>query len=117
MARVTVEDCLTAVPNRFDLVIYCAQRARAIAAGAPTELQEENEKRPVVALREFAENKVAAEGQRRNAIQKYRRYRDFDESEEDRPQFDAVEEETMLAAHNQIAPKVSRAAPDGETLG
>lgn len=55
MARVTVEDCIDKVPNRFDLVLLAGQRARQIAAGAELTVDRDNDKNPVVALREIAE--------------------------------------------------------------
>ena len=58
MARVTVEDCILQVPNRFDLVLYAAQRARNISRGESLTLDRDNDKNPVVALREIAEQKV-----------------------------------------------------------
>ena len=58
MARVTVEDCVLKVPNRFELVLLAAQRAREISAGAPLTLERDNDKNPVVALREIAEDDV-----------------------------------------------------------
>lgn len=61
MARVTVEDCIEKVPNRFGLVLLAGNRARAIANGAPLLLDRDNDKNPVVALRELAEDKVMPE--------------------------------------------------------
>ncbi len=61
MARVTVEDCLEQIPNRFDLVMLAARRARDITLGAPPHLEEENDKPTVIALREIAEGKVTLE--------------------------------------------------------
>lgn len=58
MARVTVEDCVTRVPNRFELVMLAAQRGRNIGAGAPLALDRDNDKNAVVALREIAEARV-----------------------------------------------------------
>lgn len=58
MARVTVEDCIVQVPNRFELVLYAAQRARNIARGEQPEVERDNDKNPVVALREIAEQRV-----------------------------------------------------------
>jgi DNA-directed RNA polymerase subunit omega len=58
MARVTVEDCVEKVPNRFELVMLAAQRARDISRGAAITLDRDNDKNPVVALREIAEEKV-----------------------------------------------------------
>jgi DNA-directed RNA polymerase subunit omega len=58
MARVTVEDCIVKVPNRFELVLYAAQRARNISRGEQITLDRDNDKNPVVALREIAEDTV-----------------------------------------------------------
>ncbi|MFZ1413373.1 MAG: DNA-directed RNA polymerase subunit omega [Defluviicoccus sp.] len=58
MARVTVEDCVVKVPNRFELVLLAAQRSRNLGAGAPLSLDRDNDKNPVVALREIAEGMV-----------------------------------------------------------
>ena len=58
MARVTVEDCVTKIPNRFELVMMAAQRARSIAAGAELTLDRDNDKNPVVALREIADETI-----------------------------------------------------------
>ena len=58
MARVTVEDCIEKVPNRFRLVLLAAHRSRNIAAGAQLQLNRDNDKNPVVALREIAEDKL-----------------------------------------------------------
>ena len=61
MARVTVEDCVLRVPNRFELVMLAAQRARHISAGAPLSVDRDNDKNPVVALREIADEKLDLE--------------------------------------------------------
>ena len=58
MARVTVEDCIVQVPNRFELVMLSAHRARALASGAELKLERDRDKNPVVALREIAEQKL-----------------------------------------------------------
>ena len=58
MARVTVEDCVDKVPNRFELVLLAAQRARQIASGAPILVERDNDKNPVIALRELAEEEL-----------------------------------------------------------
>ena len=61
MARVTVEDCVLKVPNRFELVALAAQRSRGISAGAPLTLERDNDKNPVVALREIADETIDLE--------------------------------------------------------
>src|SRR5918912_201867 len=58
MARVTVEDCVQKVPNRFELVLLATQRARNISRGEELQVERDNDKNPVVALREIAEDKV-----------------------------------------------------------
>ncbi|MCC5975698.1 MAG: DNA-directed RNA polymerase subunit omega [Rubellimicrobium sp.] len=64
MARVTVEDCVDKVPNRFELVMLAAHRAREIASGSPTTVPRDRDKNPVVALREIAEETQGAEALR-----------------------------------------------------
>lgn len=59
MARVTVEDCVDKVPNRFDLVLFAGQRARQISGGAELTLDRDRDKNPVVALREIAEKTIS----------------------------------------------------------
>ena len=61
MARVTVEDCIDKVPNRFELVLLASHRARTISAGAQIAVDRDNDKNPVVALREIAEEKIPCE--------------------------------------------------------
>ena len=61
MARVTVEDCIEKIPNRFDLVIAAAQRSREISNGVAIEIERDNDKNPVVSLREIASEAVDAE--------------------------------------------------------
>ncbi|WP_445681974.1 DNA-directed RNA polymerase subunit omega [Radicibacter daui] len=64
MARVTVEDCVEKVPNRFDLVMMAAQRAREINAGSHLTVERDNDKNPVIALREIADETVSLENLR-----------------------------------------------------
>lgn len=61
MARVTVEDCVDRVPNRFDLVVLAGQRARDISSGSELLVDRDNDKNPVVALREIAEDQLSTE--------------------------------------------------------
>ena len=61
MARVTVEDCIKKIPNRFDLVVAAAQRSREISNGIPIEVERDNDKNPVVSLREIASEVVDPE--------------------------------------------------------
>jgi len=83
MARVTVEDCVDKVPNRFELVMLAAHRARSISSGAPIVVERDNDKNPVVALREIADEAVAVEDLREEAIESHQRQIEVDEPEED----------------------------------
>lgn len=83
MARVTVEDCVEQVPNRFDLVMLASQRSRDIANGSEIEVERDNDKNPVVSLREIADQKVDKEGLRDELIRGMQRFVDSDEPEED----------------------------------
>jgi len=83
MARVTVEDCVLKVPNRFDLVMLAAQRARDVAAGGQLSIGRDNDKNPVVALREIADETIDLEGLRNNLIQGLQRNVEQDEPEEE----------------------------------
>ena len=58
MARVTVEDCIEKIPNRFELIIASSQRAREISSGVPIEVEKDNDKNPVIALREIADGAI-----------------------------------------------------------
>lgn len=83
MARVTVEDCVQKVPNRFELVMLAAQRARDISAGAPLAVERDRDKNPVVALREIAEDHVPTTALREAIIQGMQRHAEIDEPEEE----------------------------------
>ena len=79
MARVTVEDCIDKVPNRFELVLLAAHRARAIAVGSPIAVERENDKNSVVALREVAETSIAPNDVRESLITSIQHNVDLDE--------------------------------------
>lgn len=74
MARVTIEDCIDKIPNRFELVLLAAQRARSIASGAPLMVERDNDKNPVVSLREIAEQAVIPAELREDLITSMQRY-------------------------------------------
>ncbi|WP_417451720.1 DNA-directed RNA polymerase subunit omega [Kordiimonas sp.] len=82
MARVTVEDCVDKVTNRFDLVLSAAQRSRQISSGAPLEVERDNDKNAVVALREIAEEKVNPDNLIEAVIHGMRTVVESDEPEE-----------------------------------
>src|ERR1700687_1579299 len=82
MARVTVEDCVVKVPNRFELVLVAAQRAREITAGAPLSLDRDDDKNPVVALREIADETVPIDRLQDSLIRGMQKHVEIDEPEE-----------------------------------
>ena len=109
MARVTVEDCIEKVNNRFDLVLMAAHRARMISAGGQITVDRDNDKNPVVALREIADEAQQAEVLRERMIESYQTQIEVDEPEEDqmallmggemdRPMVDDMSEEKLLRA-------------------
>jgi DNA-directed RNA polymerase subunit omega len=108
MARVTVEDCVDTVPNRFELVLLAAHRARSLASGAQLTVDRDNDKNPVVALREIAEETLTADDLRESAIESFQRQIEVDEPEEDvmtllagnadAPAEDDMSEERLLRA-------------------
>jgi len=109
MARVTVEDCVDKVPNRFELVLLAAHRAREIASGTPITVDRDNDKNPVVALREIAEETQAADALRERMIESHQTQIEVDEpedddmamlmgAEQDRPVHDDMDEERLLRA-------------------
>ena len=83
MARVTVEDCEDKVDNRFDLVLLAARRARQISAGAPITIERDNDKNPVVALREIAEETILAKDLQEAVLYGLQKHVEVDEPEED----------------------------------
>ena len=83
MARVTVEDCVDKVPNRFDLVMLAAHRAREINTGSPLSIERDNDKNPVVALREIAEETQQIDDLRERMIESSQTQIEVDEPEED----------------------------------
>jgi DNA-directed RNA polymerase subunit omega len=111
MARVTVEDCVDKVPNRFELVLLAAHRAREISAGAPITVDRDNDKNPVVSLREIAEETQSADELRERLIEANQNQIEVDEPEEDsmallmgggetadKPAEDDMSEEKLLRA-------------------
>nr|WP_170611935.1 DNA-directed RNA polymerase subunit omega [uncultured Ruegeria sp.] len=109
MARVTVEDCVDKVPNRFELVMLAAHRAREISAGASITVDRDNDKNPVVSLREIADETQSADDLRERLIEANQTQIEVDEPEEDqmallmgaesdKPADDDMSEEKLLRA-------------------
>ncbi|MCR9126298.1 MAG: DNA-directed RNA polymerase subunit omega [Rhodobacteraceae bacterium] len=109
MARVTVEDCVDKVPNRFELVLLAAHRARELSSGAAITVDRDNDKNPVVSLREIAEETQSADELRERLIESNQTQIEVDEPEEDamallmgaeadKPVEDDMSEEKLLRA-------------------
>ena len=79
MARVTTEDCVVKIPNRFELVMIAAQRAREILSGAPLTIDRDNDKNPVVALREIADETVELENLQERLVKGHQKVQEPEE--------------------------------------
>ena len=120
MARVTVEDCVVKVPNRFELVMKAAQRARDISSGAPLTIDRDNDKNPVVALREIADETVSLDMLGNALIQGLQKQSEQDEPEEDIVEFDtpvmpASADQALAQEETLPAPEASDPLPSEET--
>jgi DNA-directed RNA polymerase subunit omega len=120
MARVTVEDCVDKVENRFELVLLAAHRARMISAGSQITVDRDNDKNPVVALREIADTTVAPNDLKEELIHSLQKYTEVDEPEpeavpliagtpgtaegDDEVQMDRMTEEQLLAGLQGLVP-------------
>ena len=93
MARVTVEDCVDKVPNRFDLVLYAGFRARQLSGGADTLVDRDRDKNPVVALREIAAKELKPDEVKEEYIKSLQKHAEVDEPEESRPDADDARED------------------------
>ncbi|HEY9163564.1 MAG TPA: DNA-directed RNA polymerase subunit omega [Magnetovibrio sp.] len=132
MARVTVEDCVLKIPNRFELVMTAAQRARDVAAGAGLTIDRDNDKNPVVALREIADETVDFAELEETLIKGLQRYVETDEPEEDEMDIQALAldvsgeisiandadevEEDELTVHDVAAEDVQAALDEAEAM-
>ena len=96
MARVTVEDCILKVPNRFNLVMYASQRARDISSGAAETLDRDNDKNPVIALREIAEDTLSFDELRESLILGLQKQQPSDDLEEDLEVAEALTRESIV---------------------
>jgi DNA-directed RNA polymerase subunit omega len=126
MARVTVEDCIDKVDNRFDLVLLASHRARMISSGAPLTVERDRDKNPVVALREIADTGISPEDLKEDLIHSLQKHVDVDEPEaESVPmlgssalavqgaddasvEFDRMTEEDLLRGLEGLVPPVDR---------
>ncbi len=120
MARVTVEDCIEKVDNRFDLVLMAAHRARMISAGAAITVDRDNDKNPVVSLREIGDGAISPEDLREDLIHSLQKYVEVDEpeqhaaplvdvnAEQDGDTFDTMSEDELLRSIESLAPPERR---------
>jgi DNA-directed RNA polymerase subunit omega len=111
MARVTVEDCVVKVPNRFELVLLAAQRAREIVSGAPLTVDRDDDKNPVIALREIAEETIGLENLRDSLVRGMQKHVEIDEPEET-PDL----EQTLFGIADPTGPVITEDAIDEEAV-
>jgi len=125
MARVTVEDCVEIVPNRFELVLLAGQRARMISSGAPLTLDRDRDKNPVVALREIAEKTVEPANLSEELVKGLQRFVETDENEEETLAIASAEaegeslteEELLSALKNETEQRAAQPRVDLEEEG
>jgi len=120
VARVTVEDCIEKIDNRFDLVLLAAHRARMISSGASITVGRDNDKNPVVALREIGDGTISPEDLREDLIHSLQKYVEVDEPEkhaaplldsadsDDSDTFDTMSEDELLRGIESLAPPERR---------
>ncbi len=109
MARVTVEDCVDKISNRFDLVLIAAQRARQISGGAELTIDRDRDKNPVVALREIADETIIPEDMRDAIVTNLQRVRIDDD--------DAIDEMGSLSQSAEALRLTAAAPPRNQNLG
>jgi len=129
MARVTVEDCIEKVDNRFELVLLASHRARMISAGSPLTVDRDRDKNPVVALREIADSMVSPEDLKEDLIHSLQKHVDVDEPEaaavpmlggpnasgsDDPVEFDRMTEEDLLRGLDGLVPPAGSADDDSD---
>ncbi len=107
MARVTVEDCIDKVDNRFELVLLASHRARLLSSGAPLTIDRDRDKNPVVALREIADETITPGDLKEQLIHSLQKYVEVDE-----PEAEAVPLLSSSPAAAAVAPQVTAAAGD-----
>jgi DNA-directed RNA polymerase subunit omega len=96
MARVTVEDCVDKIPNRFDLVLVAGFRARQLSGGAETLVDRDRDKNPVVALREIAAKEIKPDEAKEEYIKSLQKHAEVDEPEAARPDSDDAREDSAF---------------------
>ncbi len=112
MARVTVEDCVEKVPNRFELVMLAAQRARDLAAGSPETVERDNDKSPVIALREIAEETIDRDNLRELLVQGMQRHLTYDDPEDEDEAMAVLGQDLTVGTQDLVA--MTGATPEDE---
>ena len=111
MARVTVEDCVERIPNRFELVMLAAKRSREISSGSSLTVERNNDKNPVVALREIADETVPLDDLREELVRGLQKHIEVDEPEED----DEIEMMTAASLANEVGMEAAAAGVGADT--
>ncbi len=104
MARVTVEDCIDKIENRFELVLLASHRARLISSGAPITVDRDNDKNPVVALREIADERFSPEDMKEDLIHSLQKHVEVDEPEPEA--VPAMTPATKMSADSDVGTEV-----------
>jgi DNA-directed RNA polymerase subunit omega len=117
MARVTVEDCVLKIPNRFDLVLMAAQRARDISSGAALTIDRDDDKNPVVALREIADETVPLASLEEALVKGHQKLAEIDEADEEIIELMAGEEEWLKAGVAPQSPAAAVGSDEESTFG
>lgn len=122
MARVTTEDCVTEIPNRFELIMTASQRARKIGTGAPITLSRDNDKNTVIALREIAEKTIDTDEVQEDLTQSYQRVHESDNDDIDLAELignemaETDDEEALLRAAGGYNDDEADAAPTDDEM-
>jgi len=103
MARVTVEDCVERIPNRFELVIMAAQRSRELSVGSELTVERDNDKNPVVALREIADESIETSELEEELILGLQHHGDTDDPEEEAEELLAIEEALTASVEAELS--------------
>ena len=117
MARVTVEDCIEKVMNRFELVMVASQRARKIGSGAPLTLERNNDKNPVVSLREIAEDKVEVDDLKEELVRSHQRVVAYEEDDEAIDLMDGEAEWNSMSGEGSEAPAAPAVSDEKNIYG
>jgi len=115
LARVTVEDCIETIKNRFSLVMLASQRARSLSSGAELMVERDNDKNPVVALREIAENKLDLEEIELSLVKGLQKHIESDEPDEDEMDLLTAGEDFGEALDQEAAPSLKVPSEPEET--